>query len=220
MSDTVRRVAIFDLDGTLTWRDTFVDFLLGYVRRRPWRALRLWRLPPALIGYLAGGRDRGLLKQRLIQIFMRGDARTAIDPWAQVFAEETLRSGCRGEGLALLREHQRAGDFVALLSASPDLYVPRIGALLGVNRTICTEIAFEGDRLTGALRTPNRRGEEKRRCVAALKREFPDATFSAYGNSSSDLPHLVDTEHPLLVNGNASARRRAQRLNIAIADWR
>jgi hypothetical protein len=53
-----------------------------------------------------------------------------------------------------------------------------------------------------------------------LKREFPDATFSAYGNSSSDLPHLIDTEHPLLVNGNASARRQAQRLNMAIADWR
>jgi phosphatidylglycerophosphatase C len=220
MSETVRRVAIFDLDGTLTWRDTFVDFLVGYVRRRPGRAWRVWRLPLVLAGFLAGGMDRGLLKQRLIQIFMRGDERTAIDSWAQVFAEQTLRIGCRDEGLTLLREHQRAGDFVVLLSASPDLYVPRIGALLGVNRTICTEIAFEGDRLSGVLRTPNRRGEEKRRCLAALKREFPDATFSAYGNSSSDLPHLIDTEHPLLVNGNASARRQAQRLNMAIADWR
>ena len=220
MSDTVRRVAIFDLDGTLTWRDTFVDFLVGYVRRRPGRVLRLWRLPPVLAGYLAEALDRGLLKQRLIQIFMRGDERAEIDRWAQAFAEQTLRSGCRGEALALLREHQRAGDFVVLLSASPDLYVPRIGALLGVNRVICTEIAFDGDRLSGTLLTQNRRGEEKRRCLAALKREFAGATFSAYGNSSSDLPHLVETEHPLLVNASAGARRQAKRLNIAIADWR
>ncbi len=220
MSDTVRRVAIFDLDGTLTWRDTFVDFMVGYVRRRPGRALHLWRLPLVLAAYLAGGLDRGLLKQRLIQMCMRGDQRTEIDSWAQAFAEQTLRSGCRGEGLALLREHQRAGDFVVLLSASPDLYVPNIGMLLGVNRILCTEVAFEGDRLSGTLLTPNRRGEEKRRCLAMLKREFPGATFSAYGNSSSDLPHLVETEHPVLVNGNSGARRQAQRLNITTADWR
>jgi phosphoserine phosphatase len=89
-----------------------------------------------------------------------------------------------------------------------------------VNRTLCTEIAFDGDRLSGTLLTPNRRGEEKRRCLAALKHEFPGATFSAYGNSSSDLAHLADAEHPLLVNANLGARRQAQRLNIGIATWR
>lgn len=220
MSDTVRRIAIFDLDGTLTWRDTFVDFMVGYVRRRPARGLRLWRVPLVLARFFAGGLDRGLLKQRLIQVFMQGDERAAIDSWAQTFAGQTLRSGCRSEALALLREHRRAGDFVVLLSASPDLYVPKIGALLAVNRVICTEIAFDGDRLSGALLSPNRRGEEKRRCLAQLKREFPGATISAYGNSSSDLPHLVEAEHPLLVNASAGARRQAKRLNIAVADWR
>ena len=218
--EPVRRVAIFDLDGTLTWHDTFIGFMVGYVRRRPARWLRSWRLPLAFARYLAGGMDRGLLKQRIIQLFMRGDERASIDRWAETFAEMTVRTGCRDEALALLRDHQRAGDFVVLLSASPDLYVPRIGTVLGVNRTLCTEIAFDGERLSGTLLTPNRRGEEKRRCLADLKREFPDATISAYGNSSSDLPHLVEVEHPLLVNGNARAQRQAQRLKIPVAEWR
>lgn len=219
MSETARSVAIFDLDGTLTWRDTLVDFLLGYVRRRPGRVVRMWQLPLILAGYVVGGQDRGLLKQRIIQLFMRGDERVDIAVWAQAFADRTLRSGCRGEGLARLREHQRAGDFVVLLSASPDLYVPAIGALLGVDRVLCTEIVVEGDRLVGTLATPNRRGEEKRRCLAELKREFPGATFSAYGNSRSDLPHLVETDRPLLVNGNAGARGEARRLGVPTGNW-
>ena len=38
-------LAIFDLDGTLTWRDTLVPFLAAYLRAHPRRLARLWRLP-------------------------------------------------------------------------------------------------------------------------------------------------------------------------------
>lgn len=219
MSEPVSRLAVFDLDGTLTWHDTFARFMAGYVRARPQRLLRLWRVLPALLGYLTRGHDRGLLKQRIIQIFMRGDARSPVDTWAKVFADQTLRSECRGEALAVLREHQRAGDFLVLLSASPDLYVPAIGRQLGVDRVICTQVAFEGGRLAGNLLSPNRRGEEKLRCIEALRREFPGATIHAYGNSNSDLDHLQAVEHPLLVNANAEARQQARRLNIPTAVW-
>ena len=41
----VSRLAVFDLDGTLTWSDSFRGFLGGYLRRRPARCLRAWRLP-------------------------------------------------------------------------------------------------------------------------------------------------------------------------------
>ena len=37
-------VALFDLDGTLTWRDTLLPFLAGYACRHPTRLLRLWPL--------------------------------------------------------------------------------------------------------------------------------------------------------------------------------
>ncbi len=219
MSDPITRVAVFDLDGTLTWRDTLVGFLLGYVRRHPARVVRLWRVPCALGGYVLSGFDRGLLKQQVIQIFMRGDDRGRIDAWGRMFAEQTLRRGCRPAALDALRKHQQAGDFVVLLSASPDLYVPKIGMLLGVDRIICTEVEYHEDRLTGTLTTANRRGEEKLRCLQRLRSEFPAATFSAYGNSGSDLMHLRDADHPLLVNANAGARRQARRLNIATANW-
>ena len=134
-------VALFDLDGTLTWRDTLLPFLGGYVLRHPVRLLRLWRLVPALIGYLARGRDRGRLKSTVIRAVMGGERRDLIEAWAESFVlalepHRRFRSGA----LAALQAHRAAGDHLVLLSASPDLYVPRIGRLLGFERTLCTEL--------------------------------------------------------------------------------
>ena len=213
-------VTIFDLDGTLTWRDSFAGFIIGYLRRNPGRWFRVWRIPAVLLRFLINGRDRGLLKQDTIQIFMRGDLRPKIDVWAQEFSTAILRSGCRPAALAVLDAHRRSGDFLVLLSASPSLYVPRIGSLLRFDRVICTEVAFDGDTLRGELTTPNRRGEEKARCLRELRAEFPDAVVTAYGNSASDLAHLQLADLGMLVNPAAMARRHARDLKVAVGDWR
>ena len=124
-----------------------------------------------------------------------------------------------------MEAHRAAGDRLVLLSASPDLYVPRIGGLLGFERTLCTELEWDStppseDRLDGALRTANRRGEEKSRCLASLRTEYPELPVVAYGNSRSDIPHLREADRALLVNGNAAARRAAAAAGIPVVEWR
>ena len=136
------RVALFDLDGTLTWRDTLQSFLLGYLIRRPTRWLRLWRLLPAAASFVLD-RDRGLLKSRVIRAALGGDSRRNVDAWADEFvAGLQARGTFRPAALTVLEAHRAAGDHLVLLSASPDLYVPRIGRLLGFERTLCTEIKW------------------------------------------------------------------------------
>ena len=149
-------VVVFDLDGTLTYRDTLLPFLIGYLAHHPTRLAGLWRLPAAVIAYLVGGHDRGLLKSRAIRAVMGGDRRAAIAGWAESFVRELEPRGkFRPAALAALEAHRAAGDHLVLLSASPDLYVPLIGRLLGFDRTLCTEIAWAGERLDGALKTEN-----------------------------------------------------------------
>ncbi len=221
-----RCVALFDLDGTLTWRDTLVSFLLGYLGRHPRRWWRLWRAPLAMLDYLAT-RDRGLLKSRLIRMVMGGATRVAIDAWADAFVGGLAsRRVFRPAALAALERHRRAGHHLVLLSASPDLYVPRIGRLLGFEQTVCTQIrwtesrsARTDDRLDGGLLTPNRRGEEKTRCLDELRTRYPGLPVVAYGNSISDLPHLRRADEAILVNGTAAARRCAAAANVPVADW-
>lgn len=215
-----RAVALFDLDGTLTRHDTLLPFLAGYLAQHPTRLVRLWRLVPALLRYALGGRDRGRLKSHAIRAVMGGDARASIEAWAAQFVAGLRGKGAfRAAGLATLERHRAAGDVLVLLSASPDLYVPLIGRSLCFDRTICTEMRWNGERLDGRLRTPNRQGEEKVRCLERLREEYADAPVTAYGNSASDLPHLERVDQALLVNGNSSARRAARRGGIATADW-
>ncbi len=212
-------VAVFDLDGTLTWRDTFLPYAIGYLIRHPLRLLGLWRLPGALLAFSANG-DRGKLKAAVIRAAMGGEARTAIDAWTGSFVNSLRpRKRFRPAALAALEAHRQAGDHLVLLSASPDLYVPSIGRLLGFEQTLCTEIQWRGDRLEGSLRTPNRRGEEKSRCLEQLRGCYGGACFVAYGNSASDLDHMRKTERAVLVNGDAAARSLAAKYGISTLEW-
>lgn len=218
-STASRSVALFDLDGTLTFHDTLIPFLLSYAIRHPSRLAGGWRLLPALADY-AGSRDRGLLKSRLIRLVMGGARRDELEAFAADYVRRLAPRGAyRADALATVEAHRAAGDHLVLLSASPDLYVPSIGEQLRFERTLCTELVWDGDRLNGALKTPNRRGTEKVRCLEWLRREYPQASIVAYGNSDSDLPHLQRADRGVLVNANGRTRRLAAGLRIATADW-
>jgi phosphatidylglycerophosphatase C len=212
-------VALFDLDGTLTWRDTLLPFLVGFIGRRPHRAWGLWRLPFALGSYWQDS-DRGALKSRVIRMIMGGERRAVIDAWADEFVNNLKpKQRLRPLALAVVEAHRAAGDRLVLMSASPDLYVPLIGRLLGFERTVCTEVEWHGDRLDGHLRTANRRGEEKLRCMTWLREQYPALPIIAYGNSASDLDHMRHADRALLVNGNDAARRLAAKWDIAVSYW-
>ena len=212
-------VALFDLDGTITWHDTLLPFLLGYLKKHPLKALGLWRVPTAALDYLRRG-DRGELKSRLIRMVMGGESRARIDAWANDFvAGMQARGRLRPLALGVLRAHVAQGDHPVLLSASPDLYVPLIGRMLGFERTWCTEMVWDGDRLDGRLKTLNRRGEEKSRVLEQVRAQYAGLPVIAYGNSLSDVEHMQLADRALLVNGNTGARRAAQRLNIPVSNW-
>ena len=214
------RLVVFDLDGTITRSDTLLPYVAGYLARTPWRLLRLLGVVPALILYLLRRIDRGELKAALMRRTLGGESRAALDAWGVRFVERLLSGGVRRQALSAIEAHRRAGDLLVLMSASPDLYVPAIGRALGFSESVCTGVRWDGDRLNGDLATPNRRGEEKSRCLEVLKREHPGLPTLAYGNSSSDLPHLRLADEPRLVNASIGARRKAARAGITLyAHW-
>jgi phosphatidylglycerophosphatase C len=164
-------------------------------------------------------RDRGDLKAALIQAGLGGVRRADLDEWTAQFVATLLEGGLLSDARAALEAHRRNGDSLALLSASPDLYVPAIARALGFAESMCTGVEWDGDRLVGRLITPNRRGAEKVRCLAALHRLHPELQTVAYGNAESDLEHLALADRAVLVNGTPRARRRAVRLGVACRTW-
>jgi len=211
-------IAIFDLDGTITYRDTLFPLVLRQLARRPWNLLRLVAVAPAAIRYLFD-RDRAALKQSLLRHTLRGMARSELAAASTKFVRDTIERRCFRDALTAIRRHREAGHYLVLMSASVDFYVPEFGRQLGFDHVISTGVAWNGEYLDGTLTTPNRRGAEKVKCLRELMAERHDTDTFAYGNSASDLPHLAIARHGLLVNGSTAARRAAADRGIATADW-
>jgi len=202
-------LAVFDLDGTITRHDTLGPYLWGYLWRHPWRLVRLVPAMLAPVGYLLN-RDRGALKGAAIRCILGGLRREQIDRWTERFVRQLLPAGLFAEALAAIARHRERGDRLLLMSASADLYVPRIALALGFDEVICSEVRWRPDgRLDGRLASANRRGEEKRRCLeAVIARDTPQRVY-AYGNAGSDLAHMALANEAYLVNGPAHSAHSA-----------
>ncbi len=177
-------------------------------------------MTPALVAYLLGRLDRGELKARLLRATLGGYTRAELQAWTAQFVPRLLARGMRADALRAIEAHRGRGDVLALLSASPDLYVPDIAAQLRFNEVRCTDLSWRNDRLDGGLTSPNRRGAEKTRCIAALASRYPELKTVAYANEAADLDHLRRVDEPLLVSGSRHARREAARAGIPTACWR
>ena len=213
------QLAVFDLDGTITRRDTLLPYVLGFPMSTPRKSWGVLVFLGTLFLFLTGKRDHGQVKSAFIRSTLGGQTRARIDAWTACFVPSLLQRGVFADALNKIAQHRREGARLVLMSASTDLYVPAIAAALGFDEVICTGMRWNGDRLDGHLCTPNRRGSEKTRCFEALRNRHPGLTTAAYGNAGSDLDHLRLADRPLLVNAPAGARREAARLGIPCARW-
>jgi phosphatidylglycerophosphatase C len=175
---------------------------------------------PTALAFVLGGADQGALKSAFIRATLGGRTRQELASWTTQFVKDLPARGVFPDALERIEHHRRAGDTLVLLSASTDLYVPQLAAALGFSHSICTGLQWQDERLVGRLTTPNRRGEEKVRCLERLRAQYSPALVSAYGNAPEDVPHLARADRPLLVNGNRRARALAAAQGIPCARWR
>lgn len=213
-------LAVFDLDGTITRRDTLLPYVMGCPVNPVRKAFGLIVFTWSLLLFVLGLRDHGQLKSALIRSTLAGTSRERIDAWTAVFVLRLLEGGAFIDALERIEQHRQRGARLVLMSASTDLYVPAIARMLKFDEVICTGVVWNGNRLDGRLSTPNRRGTEKTRCFQELRAAHAGVPTAAYGNAGSDLDHLRLADQPLLVNGSFAARRAAARLGIPTARWR
>lgn len=213
------RLVVFDLDGTITRCNTLGPYVIGLLRQRPWQLASIVLAAPALVAYFLGRLDRGGLKARMLRATLGRRSRAELQAWTAQFVPRLLAHRVRADALRTIEAHRRRGDVLVLLSASPDLYVPAIATALHFDEAVCTELGWRDDRLDGTLTTPNRRGSEKTRCIAALANRHPGLQTAAYANELADLEHLRRVDAALLVCGSRRARRAAARAGIACDCW-
>ena len=214
------QLAVFDLDGTITRRDTLLPYVMGFPMSTSRKLLGVLAFLGPLLRFALGRRDHGQLKSAFIRSVLAGQTRSRIESWTAQFVPPLLSQGVFADALRTLERHKHEGARLILMSASTDLYVPAIASALGFHEVICTGVRWNGDRLDGRLTTANCRGEEKARRFAELRGRYPNLATAAYGNADSDLDHLRLADRGVLVNGDEAARRRAAELGVVCADWR
>jgi phosphatidylglycerophosphatase C len=197
MSGELRRVAAFDVDGTLTTADCVVPFL----RRTAGTAMIVRRMlrSPLVLGRAGLRRDRDTLKAASAAASFRGLPLASVETDAAAFAQEVYDRRLRHEVVESLRAHVDAGDTVVLVSASFEVYLRPLAALLGAHDVIAVRLGVDDQNiLTGALEGANCRGPEKvvrlHEWLAANAGGREAVHLTAYGDSIGDRELLADAD--------------------------
>lgn len=211
----------FDLDGTLTKRDTYLDFLFGYVLRHPKRLFHMLFLPFAVIVYKVGARDNTWLKVVFLKAVLGGQPREILEKWSEDYTEKLLKTGMRQGAIARLRAHQQEGDRLILVSASLDLYVVLLGEKLGFEDVICTRARWDkSKRLAGDLEGKNCYGSEKLvRIKKWLSENGNSENTVAYSDHHTDNLLLDWVKTAVAVNPTKKLAHLAATNNIEIVNW-
>ena len=188
----MKKVVVFDFDGTLTSRDSFLAFIryakggwaffIGMLIYAPLLVLMLLRLYP---NYKA--------KQKVFAHFFEGMTLERFNLLCRSFAADNLNL-LRPKGMAALQQAQDIGAEVVIVSASIDDWVQPFFQNVTV---LGTKVEVADGRLTGRFLTKNCYGQEK---VARLLACYPhrdDYHLTAYGDSRGDkeLLAFADESH-------------------------
>jgi phosphatidylglycerophosphatase C len=196
-------VAAFDVDGTITTRDCVVPFMrriAGARRIVP----RLGARPDRLLPVLAG-RDRDKLKALAAAAAFRGRRYDELCSAGATFAEMVHERWLRSDTLESLQRHREQGDCIVLVSASFEVYLRPLAALLGVDEVLATRLDVRDGIATGDLHGPNCRGPEKVTRLHAWLGDRSTVNVVAYGDSAGDREMLADADEAHWVTRDGTA---------------
>ncbi|MBN8817026.1 MAG: HAD-IB family hydrolase [Sphingomonas sp.] len=220
----MHRLAIYDMDKTITRRATWTPFLTHYATRRSWGAVSLLAtLGPAAL-YLTKRIDRVRLKEMTQALVMGRRADLApVEAAAESFGERIAVGGVYDQARARIAADRAAGYRVVLATASYDFYVRPIARALGIADVIATPSTVEGDRMIARIAGENCYADAKLRMIRAwMAREGiarDDAHVRFYSDHVSDAPTLAWADEPFAVNPHAKLRALAAERGWPVLDW-
>jgi HAD superfamily hydrolase (TIGR01490 family) len=215
--------AFFDVDGTLT-RTTALHPLVWYQRGRLGRLrFALWAaglLAQAPWYWWIDRRDR---RRFNLTFFRRYAGLNVADlgAWHTRTFVDNLERVLYPAGVECVREHQRQGRRVVLVTGGLDVVMRPLADVLKADELLCGRLCERDGVCTGALLDEPLTGERK----AALMREYAEkhgidlAESYAYGDSAGDLPMLECVGHAVVVNPGRRLRALAEERGWQVVRW-
>ena len=220
------RLAIYDMDRTITRLPTFTSFLLHAARKRhPWRLLLLPLVGLTVLLYAVRLIDRARLKVWNQTLLVgRSIHPEELGPIAESFAEKTLRNNVMTDAKARIADDLAQGYKLIMATASYRLYVEAIARRLGFDVTVATNtLAGLDTRIMAKIDGENCYGPAKLRMVTAWMHDAgiarKDAYIRFYSDHVSDAPAMDWADEAFAVNAHGPLRRLARSRGWSILDW-
>ena len=130
------------------------------------------------------------------------------------FMNEIILPAVKPSALALVKQHQAAGDHVMIVTATNEFVTRPIATAFGVSELIAVELARNAEGwITGEISgTPSfKEGKVTRiaQWLAARNLNWSDVHISFYSDSINDLPLLEMAQTPVATNPDARLRQLA-----------
>ncbi|ABC29847.1 Phosphoserine phosphatase [Hahella chejuensis KCTC 2396] len=205
-------LALFDLDNTLLAGDSaqaFSEFLTAQ-DEIPTPHNFLQRNQAFMDDYEAGALDFNAYMSYTLAPLV-GLPPTQLQTLIRAYVDTHINAMIPARALALLDEHRRAGDEIAIVSATGAHLVAPIAERLGAPHVLAVDIEIRDGVITGSLiGTPTfREGKVTRVQAWAAQHgwDYQDAAF--YSDSHNDLPLLEAVRRPVAVDPDPVLRRIA-----------
>jgi len=183
-----KTLVLFDFDGTITTKDTFLE-LIKYHKGALWFYTGMLLLLPRLLLFRAGIVSSQSIKETVVSFFWRDIGVTEFDKVCHDFCSRILPGLIRPAALKELQKHIADGHRVAVVSASAENWVKPFCSKYNIT-CIATRLETKENKLTGKLVGLNCNKEEK---VNRIKSVFDLNNYEdiiVYGDSNGDKPML------------------------------
>lgn len=177
-----KKIAAFDVDGTITFTDSFMLFLRSTTSKWGFIA-KLSALLPFFLLYLLRIYSRDKVKNHILNAFLSGKSHEEYKKNCIEFSK-IYEKISRADALEAIERHKVAGHEIAMVSASLEDYLIPFANSLGIKNVIATKLEVKDNILTGKMLGPNCRAQEK---VNRIYEYFGDVEIiAAYGDSRGD----------------------------------
>lgn len=189
-----KTLALFDFDGTITSKDSFLVFIrFSCGSLKFW--IGLWLLSPVLILYKLGLIRNDKAKAVVFKYFFGNWTYEKFKKSGEDFCNEKLPSILKKSALEKIKFHLENNHRVILVTASAKEWTAPWCTTVGIE-IISTEIEVKNNYVTGKLATANCYGEEKvNRIKSFLNLDEYSAIF-VYGDSKGDREMLALSQNP------------------------
>jgi HAD superfamily hydrolase (TIGR01490 family) len=220
------RLAIYDMDRTITVRGTYSAFLVHMALRiAPWRLVFLPLVPLIMLAYVLRLIDRARVKE-LNQALMIGRhvRRARLQPHIESYADKVVATNLREGARARIAQDLAEGYRLVMASASYRLYVEPIAQRLGFSDVIATDHFIQNvDYVRSRIAGENCYDEAKLRMIerwlVAQGIARTDAHIRAYSDHVSDVPMLAFADEPFAANPHRPLADVARKQGWPIVHW-